>query len=298
MAQALSTEQIQDILHGISIPPQPQVMVDLQMEQLMPDCDLNKIAELISQDVGLSGSILKTVNSPYFKLSNTITSIQQAVNLLGISSVINLVNAHSIRGALSDDDIINLGRFWDNAIEIAQTSAMIAKQIGYPNPDEAYTLGLFHNAGIPLLLSRNKGYMDVVEESYARENDGITETENTLISTNHAVVGYYVGKSWRLPPYICEAIHEHHNTLKTLENERSNPTKKTLLAILKMAEHCAATHWVLAKQQTDYEWLSIKEAVLIYVGLSDYDFETLKGQIEEMGIGSPEFGSPNFDEPI
>lgn len=285
MQDELSQEQIQSILHGISIPPQPQVMVDLQIEQLQPDRDIDSISRLISQDIGLSGSILKTVNSPFFKLSNTITSIEQAVSLLGVNTVVNLVNAHSIRGALSDDDIVNFGRFWDNAMEIAQASAMIAKQIGYPNADEAYTLGLFHNAGIPLLMARNDNYLDVIEASYNTPDKRITETENALISTNHAVVGYYVSKSWRLPRYLCEAIHEHHNTQATLNDEKTPSTKKTLISILKMAEHCCSTHKALGKAAVDHEWENIGETVLLYVGLSEYEFANLKDQVRELGLG-------------
>ncbi|MCC1687512.1 histidine kinase, partial [Salmonella enterica subsp. enterica serovar Indiana] len=43
MSQELSAEQIQQALQGISVPPQPQIMVDLQMEQYMPDPDLEVI---------------------------------------------------------------------------------------------------------------------------------------------------------------------------------------------------------------------------------------------------------------
>src|SRR3546814_128317 len=98
MAVELSAEQIRRVLQGISVPPQPQIMVDLQMEQVMPVPDLKAIARLISQDPGLSGALLKLVNSPHFGLANRIASIQQAVNLLGCNSVINLINAQSIKG--------------------------------------------------------------------------------------------------------------------------------------------------------------------------------------------------------
>lgn len=289
MPNQLTDEQIHKVLQGISIPPQPQVMVDLQMEQLQPDCSLANIAKLISQDVGLSGSILKTVNSPFFNLANTITSIDQAVNLLGANTVINLVNAHSIRGALSDDDIIALGRFWDNAMEIAQAAAAIAKQIGYPNADEAYTLGLFHNTGIPLLMSRVDNYAEVIKQAYECDYRRITETENELISTNHAVVGYYIAKSWNLPKYLCEAIHEHHNVNKILTDEHEDNRKKTLLAILKMAETCCGTAKALAGCREDFEWQSIENNVLMYCGLTEYEFQSLKVYISELGLGNTDY---------
>jgi HD-like signal output (HDOD) protein len=282
----LTKEQIQTVLKGIHIPPQPQIMVDLQMEQVMPDSSLNKIGELISQDVGLSGKVLKTVNSPSFGLANNITSIKQAVNLLGANSVINLVNAISIRGELSNDEIIALGGFWDNAMEIAEACAAIAKQIGYSTPDEAYSLGLFHNCGIPLLMQRFDNYADIITQCYAQDELTITDCENQLLKTNHAVVGYYIAKSWNLPAYISQAIHEHHNVEKVLGDENQNPQKRTLLAILKMAETICANYRNLGKQEVDYEWERISEQVLLYVGLSQYDFESLFVQLNDIGIGS------------
>ena len=166
MAQPLSAEQINQALQGISVPPQPQIMVDLQMEQVMPNPDLQAIAKLISQDPGLSGALLKIVNSPFFGLANRIASIQQAVNLLGCDTVINLINAQSIKGELSDETIVTLNRFWDSAQAVAMTCLTLAKRIGYQSPDEAYTLGLFHNCGIPLMVKRFPDFMTVLEEAY------------------------------------------------------------------------------------------------------------------------------------
>ncbi|MGE6660724.1 HDOD domain-containing protein [Pseudomonas sp. NPDC077408] len=269
------------------MPPQPQIMVDLQMEQVMPDPDLRAIARLISQDPGLSGALLKTVNSPFFGLANRIASIQQAVNLLGCRSVINLINAQSIRGELTDAAIVTLNRFWDSAQDVASTCLALAKRIGHPAPDEAYTLGLFHNCGIPLMLTRFPGYMTVLEEAYASvgAETRITDVENRMLNTNHAVVGYFVARSWKLPQHLCEAIANHHNALALFNDEWSDPQVKTLLAILKMAEHICACHRVLGDQPEDHEWDAVAQLVLEYVGLSEYDFECQRDIIRELGVG-------------
>ncbi|GLS25322.1 HDOD domain-containing protein [Marinibactrum halimedae] len=289
MGTDLTDEQIKFVLQGITVPPQPQIMVDLQMEQLSPNCSLQNIAKLISQDVGLAGSVIKTVNSPFLGLSNKITSVKQAVNLLGINSVVNLVNGLSIRGELSDDNIVAMGRFWDSAMEVAMASAAIAKQIGFFSPDEAYTLGLFHNCGIPLLMMRFDNYMEVVHHAYQDPDHIITAVENKQLNTNHAVVGYYVGRSWNLPNHITRAIHEHHQVEKIIDNDNEDHQKKTLLAILKMAEHICGLHRILGDTSEDYEWQRIQEAVLLYVGMSEYDFTTLSQSINEMGIGVSQF---------
>ena len=286
MSQELSAEQIQQALQGISVPPQPQIMVDLQMEQYMPDPDLEVIARLISQDPGLSGSLLKIVNSPYYGLSNKIASIQRAVNLLGSRSIVNLINAQSIKGEMSDDTIVTLNRFWDTAQDVAMTCLTLAKRTGSQAVDEAYALGLFHDCGVPLMLKRFPDYMSVLEDSYAKAGPDcrVVDTENHAFHTNHAVVGYYTAKSWRLPEHVTNAIANHHNALAIFSDESArNSPLKNLLAILKMAEHICASYRVLGNQTVDHEWESIGHLVLDYVGLSDYDFESLKLSIRELG---------------
>ena len=286
MSQELSAEQIQQALQGISVPPQPQIMVDLQMEQYMPDPDLEVIARLISQDPGLSGALLKIVNSPYYGLSNKIASIQRAVNLLGSRSIINLINAQSIRGEMSDDTIVTLNRFWDTAQDVAMTCLTLAKRTGSQTVDEAYALGLLHDCGVPLMLKRFPNYMTVLEQAYANAGPDcrVVDTENNAFNTNHAVVGYYTAKSWRLPEHVTDAIANHHNALAVFSDESSrNPQVKNLLAILKMAEHICSSYRVLGNQSVDHEWNAIGPLVLDYVGLSDYDFESMKLSIRELG---------------
>jgi HD-like signal output (HDOD) protein len=286
MSPELTSEQIQQVLQGISVPPQPQIMVDLQMEQYMPDPDLKAIARLIAQDPGLSGALLKIVNSQYYGLTNKIASIERAVNLLGSRSVINLINAQSIKGEMTDETIVTLNRFWDTAQDVAMTSLTLAKRTGSQAVDEAYALGLFHDCGIPLMLKRFPNYMTVLEEAYANASPTcrVVDTENAAFNTNHAVVGYFTAKSWRLPEHVTNAIANHHNALAIfMDDTGRNSPLKNLLAILKMAEHICASYRVLGNQDEDHEWNSIGHLILDYVGLSDYDFVNLKESIRELG---------------
>lgn len=285
MATSLSEDQIQHILQGIRLPPQPQILVDLQMEQAMPDTDLSQVAKLIRQDISLSGMILKFVNSPFMGLTNKITSIEQAVSLLGPDTVINIINGLSIKGEMTDDAITAMTRFWDTATDIAQVSATIAKQIGAKNPDEAYAVGLFHNAGIPLMMSRFTNFDAVMQEAYANPTPRLIDVENRQFNTNHAVVGYYTAKAWNLPPHICEAIAEHHNAQQVFENKDGKlREKKMLLAILKIAEHICGNFRILGQQEEDREWEMIGRDILEYTGLSTYDIETMAENFRDMGI--------------
>lgn len=285
MPAELTDEQIHNVLQGIRIPPQPQIMVDLQMEQAMPDPDIDQIARLIRQDVSLSGMMLKFVNSPFLQHSNQISSIEQAVALLGPTTVINIINGLSIKGEMSDQAIRAMTRFWDTATDIAQVSAHVARAIGAKNPDESYAIGLFHNAGIPLMMERFPDYNDVIMESYARTEPRVIDVENQMLSTNHAVVGYYVARSWNLPTHLCEVIAEHHNVQQVFAQTGTRAQeRRTLLAILKIAEHICGNFKILGQQEQDHEWQRLEHDVLIHTGLTQYDLEEMVQNFRDMGI--------------
>jgi len=286
MSPLLEGKTADQILKGITIPPQPQIMVDLQFEMAMPEVDIIRIAEIITKDVGISGSVLKVVNSPFFRLRNQITSITQALNLLGVDNAVNIVNSLSIRDSLTDRSIIELTRFWDNAIDVAMASAAISRIIGISSPDEAYTLGLFHNSGIALLMSKYKNYSKVLQSAYAQPKVRITDIENARIECNHSVIGYFVARSWKLPGYLAEAIADHHKTEPIFsENVICDTQKKNLLAILKLAETICNTFKTIGRAEQDYEFARIKKDLLLYLGLSDYDFENLQAELLDMGLG-------------
>jgi len=244
----------------------------------------------------LAGTILKVVNSSLYGLKNKITSIEQAVNLLGMDSVINISNGLSIKGELDNETIIALGGFWDSALDIASVCATIARQIGYQAPDLAYSLGLFHNCGVPLLIKEYSNYPDVMEESYKGIDERIIDTENRYLRTNHAVIGYFTAKSWKLPQDFCDVMAEHHNVKDIFDpaiNKDYDPAKKTLLAILKMSEHICGIHTALGKQPIDHEWEVVKVSLLEFVGLSVMDFDDIAAEMESKGIGS---GTSYFDQ--
>lgn len=287
MSLDLDSEQIEQILQGISIPPQPQIMVDLQMEQFQPTPDLSRIADIIAQDVGLAGTMLKIVNSASYGLANNITSVQQGVMLLGIKSVVNIINGISIRGELSDDDIIKLNNFWDTSNDIAIVSQNVARQIGIPSPEDAYSLGLFHNAGIVLMSQRFDNYMEVLKEAHNGEYERVIDCENKHFATNHAVIGYYTARSWKLPKLICESISEHHNIDSVFSRDSlSDAPKKTLLAVLKMAEHICGNANILGSTDVDHEWNRISKHIYEFTGLGEYDVESMIDDFKEMGIAS------------
>ena len=158
-------EEVQSLLKGIKIPSPPQVIADLQMEMFDPEPNLNSIANIISTDPGLSGGILKAANSPAFATERRITTVREAVMLLGIQTVDMIVNTLCIRNEFESDNVSNevkefMSRFGDSCSDIATISAIVTEKAGVEDlRDDAYLIGLFQNAGIALLMMRFDNYI-------------------------------------------------------------------------------------------------------------------------------------------
>ena len=287
----LTQENIEDILKGITIPSPPQIIADLQMEMAMPDPDLNEMADMISKDPGLAGGVLKTLRSPIYG-NRDISSISQGVMMLGMTTVANIVNTLYLRDSLSQNDDVPeeiykaMTRFWDSATDVARACRIVAKRLRINDPDMAYMLGLFHNAGIPLLMQRFPNYPEMIVQSYSLEKERVVDVENELLKTNHAVISFYAARSWKLPDILCRVIAEHHNAVEIFsDRDKTDPDEKSYLAILKIGETLACLSRTLGNNEIDEEWEQIGSAVLEYVGLSQIDYEDLASYALDSGIG-------------
>ena len=285
MSKHINKKLSQDILKGFVIPPRPQIVADIQIESAMPDPDINAISKLIMQDASISGSVIKTINSPLFGLAGKVNSVSHAVNLLGLGNVVNIVTALSLKRILSNDSVNNLNRFWDTASDVANASMIVSKYLGIGSSDEAYSLGLFHDCGIPLMMMKYSDYLDVLERGYQDSEKRVIDIENEIYKTDHSVLGYYTAKTWKLPDHISEIISYHHCVHKIFDHDRKDRTlTKDLLLILKISEHICGSFRTLGSSSVDYEWGRINDLLLDYGGLGDDDILNMSDECKDAGI--------------
>jgi len=266
------------LIRSYNIPPQPHILTLIETA----GDDINEIAHIVSQDVALSSGLLQTINSPYYGLANHISSIQQATVLLGLKAVKNIVNCQLLKAQSGDYQNKDLSDFWQSATDVANTASTLVHILGFGSTDEAYTLGLFHNCGIPILMEKYADYSSVMQSAYNSDNTRITEIENSHYSTNHAVLGYMVSRIWKLPEHLRIAIRDHHNFERlSFNSSEFGSEADTILVILKMAEHIAHVHAVLGKDHKDNEWDKIKYTLFEFLGISEPDFDDISDSVIE-----------------
>jgi HD-like signal output (HDOD) protein len=276
---ASKIDDTQGIIDGMKIPPAPVVISQLRAELQKDDPAMLKIADIISQDVGISALVLRTINSSFYGLRTTITSIQHAVSILGMANVTNIVTGLALRRSFEESEGANPPNHWESPVNVALVSADIAKVIPGAKKDEAYMLGLFHNAGHSLMMQRFPDYAEFLTDFINDDKKLINVLEDEKYNTNHATMSYFLAKSWGLSIQMAEIIRDHHNAIEFLsENPHGSSDKGTLLAILKMAEHIDKLFWSL---EPDHEWELIQDTVLQYLGISEPDFNDIREDMSE-----------------
>jgi HD-like signal output (HDOD) protein len=225
-----------EIMRSVVIPSSPKILLQLNEELRKTQVDLSPIAEIISKDVGLTARVLKIANSPLFASRMPIDSIGQGLTRMGIRNFRNAVMAGCLRQVLGDQVGV-LDKFWSHSETVAMLCQKIAQQACPVLYDSAYIVGLFHDCGIPLMMTRFPGYGSYLMSALSYDSRGV-ELEEQHFGTHHGSAGALLARTWSMPVETCKVIREHHWTDLTLHLA---PESMSMLAVLHLAERIELT---------------------------------------------------------
>lgn len=255
-------------LRDITIPPCPELLLALRAEMDQADPDPQVVADIAGRDVAMAASLIRTANSPYYARSRPVTSVSEALGLLGMRMTEKLLIAFLMRNSIRVSSPL-LEHFWDSSTRRALAMAHIARQLYGVDPDVAYTCGLFGHVGIPILMQGVRGYAGTLTEALARQDRTFTETENAAHNTDHAVVGALVARTWRLPTPIYQAVRLHHD-FTILRDKNAATEVRTLVAMALVAEHLVTLHEGAQEQR---EWALHGPACLAVLEVDEAELE-------------------------
>jgi HD-like signal output (HDOD) protein len=255
-----------EILRTVNIPPRPESLIQVQEEAKKDEPNFANIAKAIVADVSISGAVIQIVNSPAFRRPSTIRSIDQAVMMLGLKRVVAIVNAVAIRSAAGGNQE-KLKEFWTTAAEVAQACVIFCKHIGLKAfEDNAYTIGLFHLAGVPLMIQTYPDYLDFYHNAEAQGWNFSIEKEKSTYLTTHTTMAAILGYEWKLPTPIVEAIYNLHYAEGIFDSDLWSDETKKLLAILVCGREI---QYRMVHGQQGPEWLDFQDQILGFMDLDD-----------------------------
>ncbi len=173
-----------------------------------PDCNLHRLGEVISQDPALTMRLLGIANSPWYGLTREVENVGQAITLLGLQQVRNVVLAASVASAFEriPPTVLTLQDFWRHSL----LCGLVAQYLGDGGDSRfgsLFTAGLLHDVGRLILCHR---YPEAMGGVLAAGGDVIA-AERARLDTDHGQVGAALARQWRLPELYITVIACHHD---------------------------------------------------------------------------------------
>jgi putative nucleotidyltransferase with HDIG domain len=193
------------------LPPLPRALTEALRLVRSDALSADACVRAIEQDATLAARALRLANSPFYGACGRVSSVGDAVRLLGLRTVAGVVVAVSMRAMLAnwrDEDKL-FQAYWKHAVATGTAARELAAVAG-ADPDEAFLAGLLHDVGrlvlavfvpVPARLARAQSLADDSE---------LREAELRLIGRAHDDVGAAVARYWLLPEPIVAAIALHH----------------------------------------------------------------------------------------
>jgi putative nucleotidyltransferase with HDIG domain len=178
-----------------------------------PETSVDEIEDVLRHDPGLTGNVLKLANSAYFGIPSKVSSVRQAVLLLGLKKLIQLVVASCV-SAVMDKPVpgydLPPGDLWRHSIAVSIAAEALVKDKKNINTDDIFTPALLHDIGKLILGHFVKDELDDIEK-IASKGVPYVVAENMVLGTDHAEVGAHILTQWSFPRDVIEAVRWHHD---------------------------------------------------------------------------------------
>ncbi|HEU5091877.1 MAG TPA: response regulator, partial [Nitrospira sp.] len=159
LQDVLKNEALRALVTGMSaIPSLPAILLEIKQEAESETSSLKAIGKIIVKDMGLTAKILQLANSAFFGVRGPVSTVEQAVNFLGLETVQALILVAHVFSQFSAKHLstFQIARLWEESLETGALAREIAKVEGCTpfETEQAYTAGLLHDMGI-LVLAAN-----------------------------------------------------------------------------------------------------------------------------------------------
>ena len=279
----MSTDLRQSIEHSIRVdlvPTLPAYVSQVSREMERDDVSIRRIAELISQDMGLAGRVLKLANSPIYSRSVRDTvSVESAVQRIGFTEMktvcLSVGMSRQFEQDLEHFDIVQL---WKHSLCVAFATQAI---IPFCRVDEArqlsremlYTAGLMHDIGLVVLARQLPAQYEQIILTCLDTGGKLWQVEQSALGFNHADASSWVVQHWGLPARLAMIVRYHH------EHDVAEPPIALYAKLLHVADVIAGMNGYGIGDITPVEPFAV--SAWVDLGLNDEDIPQIIEETEK-----------------
>ena len=205
-----------------TLPSLPAVYTEVISELQSPDASVQKVGDIISNDLAMAAKILQVVNSAFFGLVRKISNPKEAVMLLGAETIKALVLSVKIFSEFNQKKLawFNFDDLFNHSMSVSMFTQSITKEehLDQNLVNHSLMAGMFHDLGKLILVTNFQApYQKLLTEARQTEQN-LWDLENDFFGTSHAEIGAYLMGLWGLEYPVIEAIAYHHCPGKSLSN--------------------------------------------------------------------------------
>lgn len=219
-------EKLKGLMRQVDdLPTLPSVVTQIITMVEDPETSAADMNSVISQDPSLTAKVLKLVNSAFYGFSRQISTVREAVVILGFNRVKSLALSASVFEVFQGPGTEEFDRvgLWEHSIATGVGAEIVGERIKYPNPEELLVGGILHNIGKVII---DLYFHDDLKEifNYIRDkNCMMLEAEKAILGIGHPEIGAWLAKEWNLPEDIYNTIRYYHSPFDAPEGSRTLP---------------------------------------------------------------------------
>ncbi|NLE27879.1 MAG: HDOD domain-containing protein, partial [Clostridiaceae bacterium] len=206
---ALSLRNVTRLVREIeSLPALPETIRRVRESASDSTVSVKEVGKIISGDPAVAAKVLSVANSAAYGFSHRVDSVSHAVSLLGLRETYSLVLALAIADIMKGSKGFDYKRYWEQAVNCAAASRLLAEEHGRTDNGGTFTAGLLHNLGKLALAHVAPGaYPQIGADLYGQD---LIAAEQKIFGLAHPEAGYELALHWDLPEHVAEAIRFHH----------------------------------------------------------------------------------------
>jgi HD-like signal output (HDOD) protein len=193
--------------HPNALPTAPRVVQELIESFDSEAVSIPEVTRKIAVDPVLSAKLLRLANSAYYHVSRSISTVDDAVTMLGFVTVRTLVISNGLVNGFKSMPGLDLHKFWRYSLHTAVAAKWLAKK-AKQNSDEAFTVGMMHAIGQLVMHTAMPEQCLQIDKMAGPTDPRRLDIERTSFGYDFADVGAELSKRWKFPDAFANAI-EH-----------------------------------------------------------------------------------------
>lgn len=197
------------------IEPVPQVIHQLMDLVDDPDVPMSEITALILYEPIVTANLLKLANSAAFGFKKKVNSVHDAVVLMGLKRVVELVLLNSATKSLKSAQNgygLEEGQLWKQSVSCALMASAIADKVAPSIKHIVFTAALLKDIGVIVMDRYMRAVIDQIHQAMQDDQSDLVTAERRILGIDHADLGGRMAKAWKFSDLLVAAIRHHHLT--------------------------------------------------------------------------------------